>query len=88
MSSTAHGDPAPPRTAQTTGRGRRRPRRAVGIAALATLSVLAPGALATSMLVAAPPALASSKHKPAKHKCKKGFVYQHGKCRASARPVY
>jgi hypothetical protein len=83
MRSTPISDPALPSQPPTTGASRRRARRAA-TAALATLSVLGPGAFMTSAIVAAPPAFANKK----KHKCKKGFVYQHGKCRASSRPVY
>jgi hypothetical protein len=83
MRNTPTSDPALPSQSPTTSEGRRRARRAA-TAALATLTVLGPGAYVTSAIVTAPPAFAAKK----KHKCKKGFVYQHGKCRASSRPVY
>jgi hypothetical protein len=86
MRSTPTSDSALPGQSPTTAR--RRARRATGLAALATLSVLGPGAYVTTAIVTAPPAFAAKKKKKNKHHCKKGFVYQHGKCRASSRPVY
>lgn len=87
MRSTSTSDPALPTQSQPPARSRRARRAAT--AALATLTVLGPGAYVTSAIITPPPAFAAKKKKkPQKHHCKRGFVYQHGKCRASSRPVY
>jgi len=86
MQTTATSESALPGVDRAAVRRRGRARGAARLAAIATIAVLGPGAYTASAIVAAPPALAAKK-KP-KHHCKKGFVYQHGKCRASSRPVY
>lgn len=90
MSSTPRSGDAQSSPSQAIGRSRARSRRAAGLAVAAALTVLGPGAYGVSAIVTAPSAIAASshKHKKPKHKCKKGFVYQHGKCVASSRPVY
>jgi hypothetical protein len=91
MSPTRRSNPAPSTSLPAAGGSRRRCRRAVSLAAVAALTVLGPGTYAASAMLTAPAALAAKgkhhSHKP-KPKCKKGFVYQHGKCVGSTRPVY
>jgi hypothetical protein len=85
--STATSDFTPSGPSHARGPGRRRRSRAVSLATIAALTVLGPGAFTVSAVLDAQPAAAANKHKK-KHHCKKGFVYQHGKCVARSRPVY
>jgi hypothetical protein len=91
MYSTGTGDPGPSSRSQATVRGGVRARRGLTLAAVVTAAVLGPCAYAApagASGAGSHGAVTAKKHKKPKHKCKKGFVYQHGRCVASSHPVY
>jgi hypothetical protein len=89
---TGTSDPVLSESSHPGGHKRRRAGRTLSLAAVAVVALVGPGSYAAATGAAAHGTAASARTGKNKHKhkhCKKGFVFQHGRCVAKTTgPTY